>query len=113
MRYVILTASAAIPAAVWAVQPQAVQPLVVKPVMTEGVTERRIDSETFRSRWQGVADMPPTTVVRYATANTAATIKTSRRVEAPPTRIRRARLGLCQRHGMRKVHYGRSWRCRR
>lgn len=33
---------------------------------------------------------------------------------APKARtIRRASLDLCQRHGMHKVHYGRTWRCRR
>ena len=112
MRYVIL-ASAAIPAAVWAVWPPMSQPIVAKPVMTEGVLERRGDSETFRARWSRVADMPPTTVLRFMSANTNAAINEPRQVKAPPTRIRRARPDLCQRHHMRKVHYGRSWRCRR
>jgi hypothetical protein len=112
MRIVIL-ASAAIPAAVWAVWPPMAQPIVAKPVMTEGVTARRSDSETFRARWSRVNDMPPMTVLRFTSADTKATINSTRQVVAPPTRIRRARPDLCQRHHMRKVHYGRSWRCRR
>jgi len=112
MRYVIL-ASAAIPAAVWAVLPPASHPIVAKSVMTEGVSARRSDSETFRARWARVTDMPPTTVLRFTSANTNAVLNSTRQVKAPPTRIRRARPNLCQRHHMRKVQYGRSWRCRR
>ena len=111
MRYVVTVASAAIPAAVWAVWPStARQPLVAKQVMTEGVREQRQDTETFRARW---ANMPPAMVVRYATSALTEPTTSTRRVEAPPTRVRRARLDLCQRHRMRKVHYGRTWRCRR
>lgn len=40
--------------------------------------------------------------------------------EAAPTgaplrraRVQKASLDLCQRHGMYKVHYGRTWRCRK
>jgi len=113
MRIVILASAATIPAAVWAVSPT-VHPLVVKPVMTEGVRERRSDSETFRARWSRVADMPPATVLRFVSAEAADTSSnTSRQVKAPPTRARRARPNLCQRHHMRKVVSGRSWRCRR
>lgn len=33
---------------------------------------------------------------------------------APVRRVtRKASLDTCQRHGMRKVHYGKRWRCRR
>ena len=112
MRAVIIASAATIPAAVWAVTPPRVEPLAVKSVMTEGVREQRSDNETFRARWAGVTDMPPATVLRFVSAD-ATTPKTTRRVEAPPMRSRRARLDLCQRHHMRKVHYGRSWRCRR
>lgn len=30
-----------------------------------------------------------------------------------PRSIRKAELDICQRHNMRKVHYGKTWRCRR
>ena len=34
--------------------------------------------------------------------------------ERPKVRtIRKAELDICQRHGMRKVHYGKTWRCRK
>ena len=30
-----------------------------------------------------------------------------------PRTIRKAELDICQRHNMRKVHYGKTWRCRK
>ena len=136
MRAAIITASAAIPAAVWATWPTAPAPLVAKTVMTEGVREARLDTTSFRARWR---EMPPATVIQYAavpqaadTPNQQAGVEARERRqtasrsrgrshwvdpgEEPATQAlstRRARLDICQRHRMHKVFFGRRWRCRR
>jgi len=42
------------------------------------------------------------------------TVEVEEKSAPPPRRtVRKASLDICARHRMRKVHYGRTWRCRR
>ena len=131
-RHAIMVGMAALPLLVYgaAAISRPAPPVPVKLVQTEGVRVIRMDSQTFRGRWIPVADMPPATEVRYRThvdgkrehvaegegvvagAVSGAAIRT-----APPSRhrlrSRPAGLDICARHNMRKVHYGKRWRCRR
>ena len=82
-----------------------------------------LDTRTFDQRWPAnalpqenrvqsirVAGEIPLPTARPAVDENAAP------VSSPPTRVvRRAALrqDLCARHGLRKVSYGRRWRCRR
>jgi hypothetical protein len=98
----------------------AAPPMITKPVMSEGVTMRRMDEGTFRARWSGVADMPATTVteVHYLVVQADEAVGGAGAVSAvtlPSRRLRTrpVRLDICQRHNMRRVNYGRTWRCRR
>jgi hypothetical protein len=105
-------------------------PVPVKLVHTEGVRVIRMDSQTFRVRWSPVNDMPPATEVRYARTSTenasslfggesavAGTVTGAAHPTALPPRhrmrSRSAGLDICARHGMRRVNYGKRWRCRR
>ena len=114
--------------------------IAVKNTMPEGVTARRADSDTFRLRWSAVAELPPAIEVHYVSdrvvdAETVASEPPapppSRQLEgvariderqtvgatvsARPHQVRKAALrsDVCSRHGMRKVQYGKRWRCRR
>jgi hypothetical protein len=131
MRAAIITASAAIPAAVWATWPTTPAPLVAKTVVAEGVKAQRLDADSLKARWAPVADMPPAMVIRHeqgalppqdATGHQCcAPAWAERETSAPPPRrthrqravAANARLDICQRHRMHKVFYGRRWRCRR
>jgi hypothetical protein len=110
-------------------------------VATEGVRAQRQDASTFRLRWSVVSDLPPA-VIRQEGGDANAGINSHRQTETMPMRggdapvrestskpveaaartappaarlVQRAalRTGICARHGMRKVTYGRRWRCRR
>jgi len=124
-------------------RPAPAPPIVATLVQTEGVTERRMDDGTFRRRWLPVNDMPPAvtqtetfrevpvrvltrtppaTEVRYRVqavggeGEVAGTVTGAVHKALPPRhrmRSRSASLDICARHGMRKVHYGKRWRCRR
>lgn len=94
--------------------------VVPKPVATEGVTARRIDEATFRSRWRPLYDVAPATVIHevpVATVPAAVEASSSR----PPARriVKRAalRTDVCARHGMRRIEYlvrgYKRWKCRR
>jgi hypothetical protein len=89
-------------------------PPLTKPVQTESIRAARLDETTFRARWAPIADLPPATVVRIVEREVVATEPELE--PAPvlhkPTHIRRASLDVCARHGMRKVNYGKRWRCR-
>jgi len=99
-------------------------PIAPVAVATEGITARREDDNTFRQRWRPLYDMPPATQVRYvanARESGAVDAVPGAAVSPPalqPSRHRRLRtkvvkLDICARHKMRKVFYGRTWRCRR
>jgi len=93
-------------------------PLVASAVVTEGIRAQRMDSDTFRLRFLPVSELPPAIEVRHAPRSVVASnAGTVRLTPAPPSsrrlRSRSVRLDVCQRHNMRKVHYGRTWRCRR
>ena len=97
-------------------RPAPAAPPVQKLVTTEGVTMRRMDDSTFRRRWSPIADMPAATQVRYLVSEREVAGTVPEAVEPPPRhrlRTRAVRLDICQRHNMRKVNYGRTWRCRR
>jgi hypothetical protein len=97
------------------------RPLIEKPVITEPVRAVRQDADTFRLRWFPVADLPPAAFIRYVNREPVAPavnrepepeLEPVVRAERPRS-IRRASLDICARHNMRKVSYGRTWRCRR
>ena len=95
-------------------------PIVASTVAIEGVRAQRMDSETFRLRYAPVAELPPTIEVRHAAprrdvADSAGTVPRLTPVSPPSRRLRSraVRLDICARHGMRKVNYGKRWRCRR
>jgi len=97
--------------------------IVAKAVATESIRAQRMDATTFRLRWSPVSDLPPAVVKQpQARVASAAPAEASREgpvgeVRPRPARVRHAALrgsnGICARHGMRKVHYGKRWRCRR
>jgi hypothetical protein len=90
-------------------KPVAPEPtLFMKPVPVEGITARRMDEGTFRVRWAAAGELPPATVIHEVPAEAV-------RVPPPARIVKRAalRLDICARHGMRKVSYGKRWRCRR
>ena len=97
-------------------------PVPVKPVQVEGVRVIRMDANTFRGRWMPINDMPPATVIHEVQlkGGDAPQEITGKPVEVarPPPAVRivkRAALrqDICSRHGMHKVTYGRTWRCRK
>jgi len=103
-------------------RPAPAPPIVAQLVQTEGVRVIRMDSQTFRARWSPVVDMPVTTEVRPRTQAVggegvvAGTVTGAVVSEPPPRhrmRSRSASLDVCARHGMRRVNYGKRWRCRR
>jgi hypothetical protein len=99
-------------------RPAPAAPPVQKLVMSEGVTLRRMDDNTFRRRWSPIADMPAATQVRYLVSEREVAGTVPEAVEPPPRhrlRTRAVRLDVCARHGQRKVitRGGKSWRCRR
>lgn len=119
MRYII--ALATLPVAALVITRPAPSPrIVARAVATEGVRAARQDDTTFRLRWSVVADMPPATAIKIAEQAAAEPEQPEVQNSIPtprprPARIRRAvpHLDLCQRHKMRKVWFGRRWRCRR
>jgi hypothetical protein len=109
MRYAI--ALATVPALVFALWPR--QPaLVVKAVATEGVRAQRMDDTSFTRRFALVPEGGDAVAER----NHKRVVTMPAASPAPPARITRRvslRRDVCARHGMRKVHYGKRWRCRR
>ena len=96
--------------------------IAVKNITPENITARRADVESsFKLRWANVADMPPTIEVRHR--ELASNAGVAAEPPLPPPRqtvqtvqtVRRVALrsDICTRHGMRKVNYGKRWRCRR
>jgi len=97
-------------------KPVAPEPVFMKPVPIENITARRSDVGTFRARWRPVVDLAPATVIHEVPVEAAAASPQTAGKAPPPARlVRRAalRTDVCARHGMRKVTYGRRWRCRR
>src|SRR6185436_20011005 len=128
----IVIAFAALPLLVFGAaavsRPAPAPPVVPTQVQTEGVRVIRMDSVTFRARWMPVYEMLPATEVRYRTQTVgregavggegvvAGTVPGAVVSEPPPRhrlRSRPARLDICARHNMRRVNYGKRWRCRR
>jgi len=115
--------------------------IAVKNTMSEGITARRADSDTFRLRWSAAAELPPAIEVHYVSDRVvdAETVALSppapppsrqpegaariderqtvgATVSARPHQVRRVALqtNVCTRHGQRKVMVGKyRWRCRR
>jgi hypothetical protein len=102
------------------IRPPPEAPIPIIRVATEGVSRVDMDASTFRARWSPVTDMPMTIEgpVYYASEPT---IPLPQVRPTPPesyeqeVQVRRPRrvYDTCTRHGMRKVHYGKRWRCRR
>jgi hypothetical protein len=104
----------------WILKPLPEKPIVPTPVITEGVRVIRLDTATFRARWSPIADLPPATVMVHVVERELVSTGGGNYAEAmppvknPPLRtIKRASLDTCTRHGMRKIWYGKRWRCRR
>jgi hypothetical protein len=99
----------------WATWPPSppVPPPVAK-AEPEGVRRIDMDARSFRVRWLPVGDMPPAVMIQTVVEERVVEAATE---EAPPLpRVRPAappRLDVCARHGMRRVDYGKRWRCRR
>ena len=92
--------------------------VVARTVVTEGIRAQRMDSGTFRLRFSPVVELPPAIEVRRVATtavDNAGAVPRLTPAATPPRRLRSraVRLDVCQRHNMRKVHYGRTWRCRR
>lgn len=100
------------------------QPLAAIAVQTEGVTAQRQDMTTFNSRWLAAIHLPPATVVHEVP--TATQLLSEVQVPTPkPRQVAREhpagpsarrlikRSDICSRHNMRRVNYGRTWRCRK
>jgi hypothetical protein len=121
----IVAAFSAIPAAVmWAATPAPSPPVKVQSPQIESITARRMDEGTFHLRWLPVNTMPPMSVreVRHeylvvGGGDVVANTVPGQTSTHPPPRHRTARVALrmdvCVRHGMRRVNYGKRWRCRR
>ena len=116
----IMIALAALPVATfWLAKPSVQTPVVAKVVASEGVSTHARDTTTFRARWRDVADLPPMTeiiqepllLVSHESAPMAAAGSPVR----PPLsrKVSLRHRDVCARHGMRKVNYGKRWRCRR
>jgi hypothetical protein len=96
----------------WILKPLPEKPIVPTPVITEGVRVIRLDTSTFRARWSPIGDLPPATVMVHVVEREPEPVVET--VKDPPLRtIKRASLDTCTRHGMRKIWYGKRWRCRR
>ena len=83
--------------------------VVARTVVTEGIRAQRMDDATFGLRWRPVAEMPP---MRETVVEPLVLVANDPRPKVQQRRVS-LRLGLCARHGMRKVNYGKRWRCRR
>lgn len=112
-------ALATIPAVVWAAWPAPEEHrIVVKAVETEGIRAQRMDADTFGLRWSVVYQLPPA-VARANDGGAGQGAQAGGQGVATPSRLQRTtrraalRGDICARHGMRKVHYGKRWRCRR
>lgn len=117
MRYAI--ALAIIPVAVWAAWPKPAPMVVAKAVAIEGVTARKMDESSFARRFalvpeggDAVAPNRNHQFEKVPAGNAAASSA------PPPARLMRRAVrlrvnGICARHGMRKVTYGKRWRCRK
>jgi hypothetical protein len=125
MRYMLALATLPV-AVIWAATPKAAPPVVAKAIAIEGVTQRRMDDDTFRARWRAVADMPPmievvdNSVLLVSTdevrvRSTDAGTAHRRRSVVSAMASRPASLNICTKHGLRKVttRGGKSWRCKR
>lgn len=106
-----------------------------KPVNTATVTVAKakdvrvvpLDTRTFDARWRTITDTntPPQTIMvrteRIVQApNSNTDVEQEDYVPLPAARHKviirhspQTRRDICARHGMRKVHYGKRWRCRR
>ncbi|RPH76018.1 hypothetical protein EHM76_00255 [bacterium] len=117
MRYSVALAAIPVPVLVWAAWP-APSPLAPVKVVSEGVRAQRQDAGTFKMRWASVSELPPATILdrvavdreQRAAAGEPSTAASSIRRRFV---VRRVQLDVCARHKMRKVHYGKRWRCRR
>ena len=95
------------------------QPLAAVVVSTEGVTALKQDYNTFNNRWLPTIHLPPATVIHEVQVPQQQ--QPASEVQQPVARVARptpaapsARKGdICSRHNMRRVNYGKRWRCRR
>ena len=113
-------------------RPSPSPPIVPQLVQTEGVRVVRLDTRTFRARWMPVYDMPIAVARTDVHQTVGATVSAhhepatfrevpvrvlTRTPPEPPSRhrlrSRSASLDVCARHNMRRVNYGKRWRCRR
>ena len=120
MRYAVALAAIPLPLLMWVAYPTASPPVTVKVIRTEGVTARRLDDTTFSARWRPVIPLPAATWAKQVAADETLAGGSSREsttARQPSRRIvQRAvllRRDICARHGLRKVIYGKRWRCRR
>jgi len=127
MRAIIVLASIVVATFV-AVRTPPAPPIEARTVAIEGVREARQDDTSFNLRWSPTAALPPaTTIVKEVTqreppvqepTNNSVFRHTTltRQITARKSSSRGEGVrvvGLCERHHLRKVWQGRSWRCRK
>jgi hypothetical protein len=93
----------------WILKPLPEKPIVPTPVITEGVRVIRLDTATFRARWMPIGDLPPATIMVHVVERELERVAEVQQ----PRIIKPASLDVCARHRMRKVWYGKRWRCTR
>jgi hypothetical protein len=113
MRATIALASIPLPVFgfAWILKPLPEKPIVPTPVIAEGVRKVDMDVRTFAIRWSPVSYLAPAVMIQPVVEERISEPPMAK-VQQPRT-IRRASLDLCARHRMRKVWYGKRWRCTR
>jgi len=97
----------------WSCWPRA-QPMTAKVVEIEGIRAQRMTDEGFARRWSSVLTLPPEPQVETRSSERSeAAASPQQVVRRRPLRTRSSSLDVCARHNMRRVYYGRTWRCRR
>lgn len=84
------------------------------PVRTEVIRVIPLEVRTFAERWHPFQSHVPTPYSR-ATPVPEVPVQTIpvKVARAEPVSQPKPKSDVCSRHGMRKVHYGRRWRCRK
>jgi hypothetical protein len=100
----------------WILKPLPDKPLPVKPVIADTVRRIDMDTRSFAVRWSPVSYLAPAVMIQTVVEKRISEPPVANVVVANvphPRTIRRASLDTCARHRMRKIWYGKRWRCRR
>jgi hypothetical protein len=97
----------------WILKPLPEKPIVPTPVIAEGVRKVDMDARTFAIRWSPVSYLAPAVMIQPVVEERISEPLMANAPQPQPRTIRRASLDVCARHRMRKVWYGKRWRCTR